>query len=206
MRCARRREADRRVVLFRGAAWRRTYLGRAAVEKARELGIRPNRSVLNLRPGKADMPKPFVALTMAAVLLACSALPSFADHHGGGGGGHGGGGGWHGAGGGWHGGNGNWNGAGWHGGGGNWHGGGWHHGGHGGGWGVGPAVGLGVGLGLLGGALAAAPYYSGGYDYDYGYPLDAGAPAPAVWYWCDPYQGYYPAVPQCPVPWQQVVQ
>jgi hypothetical protein len=27
-----------------------------------------------------------------------------------------------------------------------------------------------------------------------------------VWYWCDPYQGYYPAVPQCPVPWQQVVQ
>jgi hypothetical protein len=131
------------------------------------------------------MARRLVALMAAAVFLAGSAVPSFANHHGGG----------HGAGAG-----------GWHGGGGNWHGGGWHHGGHGGGWGVGPAIGLGVGLGLLGGALAAAPYYSGGYDYDYGYPPDAGAPALAVWYWCDPYQGYYPAVPQCPVPWRQIVQ
>jgi hypothetical protein len=138
------------------------------------------------------MTRRLVALIAAAVLLASSAVPSFADHHGDG---HGGG--WHGGGGNWHGG-GNWNGAGWHGGGG-----GWHHGGHGGGWGVGPAIGLGLGLGLLGGALATAPYYSG---YDYGYAPYAGAPAPAVWYWCDPYQGYYPAVPECPAPWRQVVQ
>ena len=79
------------------------------------------------------------------------------------------------------------------------------HGGRGGGWGVGPAIGLGVGLGLLGGALATAPYY-GGYDYDYGYAPYAATPGPTVWYWCDPYQGYYPAVPECPVPWREVVQ
>jgi hypothetical protein len=27
-----------------------------------------------------------------------------------------------------------------------------------------------------------------------------------VWYWCDTYQGYYPAIPECPVPWREVVQ
>jgi hypothetical protein len=70
---------------------------------------------------------------------------------------------------------------------------------------VGPAIGLGVGLGLLGGALATAPYYSG-YDYGYGDNPYAGAPTSTVLYWCDPYQGYYPAVPECPVPWRQVVQ
>ena len=48
-----------------------------------------------------------VALTAAAALLAFSAVPSLADHHGGG---HGGGSG------GWHGGGGSWNGGGWHGG------------------------------------------------------------------------------------------
>jgi len=84
-------------------------------------------------------------------------------------------------------------------------GGGWHHGGHGGGWGVGPAIGLGVGLGLLWGALAAGPYYSS-YDYGYDYAPYAGTPGPTVWYWCDTYQAYYPAVPQCPVPWREVVQ
>jgi len=49
-----------------------------------------------------------------------------------------------------------------------------------------------VSLGLLGGALASAPYYSGGYDYNYGYaPLDArGKPwaelplRPAGHYYC----------------------
>jgi len=89
------------------------------------------------------------------------------------------------------------------GGGGGGHGGG--GGGHGGGWGVGPAIGLGVGLGLLGGALAAAPYY-GGYDYGYDYAPYAGTSAPSVWYWCDVYQGYYPAIPECSVPWREVVQ
>jgi hypothetical protein len=136
------------------------------------------------------MTKRLVALTLAATLLAFSAVPSLADHHGGGRGG--GGGGWHGAGG-------NWNGGGWRGGGG------WHRGGHGGGWGFGPAIGLGLGLGLVGGALATAPFYNG-FDYGYGYAPYAGTPATTVWYWCDPYQGYYPAVPQCPVPWRQVVQ
>jgi hypothetical protein len=135
------------------------------------------------------------ALRAAAVFLVCSAAPSFADHHRNG---HGGG--WRASSSNWHGGAG-----GWHAGGGNWHGGGWHHGGHGGGWGVGPAIGLGLGLGLLGGALATAPYYNG-YNYDYGYAPYAGMPAPIVWYWCDPYQGYYPAVPECPIPWRQVVQ
>jgi hypothetical protein len=81
----------------------------------------------------------------------------------------------------------------------------WHRSGHGGGWGVGPAIGLGVGLGLLGGALATAPYY-GGYDYGYDFAPYADPPAPTVWYWCDPYQGYYPAVPECPVPWRQIIQ
>src|SRR5690349_7761188 len=108
------------------------------------------------------MTRRLVALTAATALLACSAVPSFADSHGGG---HGG----------WHGGGGNWNGGGWHGGGG-----GWHHGGHGGGWGFGPAICLGLGLGLLGGALASAPYYSG--YYGDGYAPYAGTPAPAVWY------------------------
>ena len=132
------------------------------------------------------MTRRLVTLTAAAALLASSAVPSLADQHGSG---HGGGGvGWQASGGGWHGG-----------------GGGWHHGGHGGGWGVGPAIGLGVGLGLLGGALATAPYY-GGYDYGYEYAPYAGTPAPTVWYWCDVYQSYYPAVPECPVPWREVVQ
>ena len=137
------------------------------------------------------MTRRLVAMTAAVALLASSAVPSFADHPGGG---HGGGSG------GWHGGGGNWNGGGWHGGGG-----GRHHGGHGGGWGVGPAIGLGLGLGLLGGALATAPYYSG-YDNSYDYAPYAGTPEPTVWYWCDTYQGYYPAVPQCPVPWRQIIQ
>src|SRR5438309_5971582 len=99
------------------------------------------------------MTRRLVGMTAAVALLAFSAVPSFADHPGGG---HGGGSG------GWHGGGGDWNGGGGHG-----RGGGRHHGGHGGGWGVGPAIGLGVGLGLLGGGLATAPCYSG-YDYGYG--------------------------------------
>jgi hypothetical protein len=53
-----------------------------------------------------DMTSRLLVITMAAALLAFSAVPSFADHHRGGRGG------------------------GWHGGGGNWNGGGGHHGGH----------------------------------------------------------------------------
>ena len=69
--------------------------------------------------------------------------------------------------------------------------------GYGGGWngGAGAALGLGLGLGFLGGALATAPYYTAPY---YGAPGYGYAPAPAVpttWYWCDPYQQYYPYVP-----------
>ena len=77
-----------------------------------------------------------------------------------------------------------------------------------GGWngGNGAALGLGLGLGLLGGALATAPYYAAPYYAAPGYGY---APAPAVpttWYWCDPYQQYYPYVPNCPTAWRQIVQ
>jgi hypothetical protein len=83
--------------------------------------------------------------------------------------------------------------------GGGWHGGGWNGG-------AGAALGLGLGLGLLGGALATAPYYAAPYYAAPGYGY---APAPAVpttWYWCDPYQQYYPYVPNCPTAWRQIVQ
>jgi hypothetical protein len=63
------------------------------------------------------MTKRLGTLTAAAVLLACSAVPSFADGHGGG---HGGGG-WRASGGGSHSGGGNWNGGGSHGAGAGWH-------------------------------------------------------------------------------------
>jgi hypothetical protein len=80
-----------------------------------------------------------------------------------------------------------------YGGGGGWHGGGWNGG-------SGAALGLGLGLGLLGGALATAPYYaSPGYGY-------GAAPVATTWYWCDPYQQYYPHVPSCPTAWRRVVQ
>jgi hypothetical protein len=87
--------------------------------------------------------------------------------------------------------------------------GGYGHGGwYGGGWsgGGGAALGLGLGLGLLGGALAAAPYYTAPY---YGAPVYGYTPAPVApttWYWCDPYQQYYPYVQNCPTAWRQVVQ
>jgi hypothetical protein len=29
--------------------------------------------------------------------------------------------------------------------------------------------------------------------------------APGWWYWCDPYQEYYPFVTYCPIPWQPVL-
>jgi hypothetical protein len=81
---------------------------------------------------------------------------------------------------------------GWHGGDGGWRGGGWNGGDE-------AALGFGLGLGLLGGALATVPYYA--------VPNYAPAPAaPASWYWCDPYQQYYPYVTACPTPWRQVVQ
>ena len=75
---------------------------------------------------------------------------------------------------------------------GGWHGGGWNGGDE-------AALGFGLGLGLLGGALATVPYYAA--------PNYAPAPAtPTGWYWCDPYQQYYPYVTACPTPWRQVVQ
>jgi hypothetical protein len=30
--------------------------------------------------------------------------------------------------------------------------------------------------------------------------------SPTTWYWCDPYQQYYPYVASCPTAWRQVVQ
>src|ERR1700730_6148439 len=86
-------------------------------------------------------------------------------------------------------------------------GGGYGYGG-GGGWngGGGAALGLGLGLGLLGGALATAPYYAAPYYASPGYGYGP-APVATTWYWwCDPYQQYYPYVPSCPTAWRQVVQ
>jgi hypothetical protein len=80
-----------------------------------------------------------------------------------------------------------------YGGGGGWHGGRWNGG-------DGATLGLGLGLGLLSGALATAPYYPAPYYAALGY---APAPiAPTTWYWCDPYQQYYPYVATCPAPWR----
>jgi hypothetical protein len=78
---------------------------------------------------------------------------------------------------------------------------------HGGGWngGDGAALGLGLGLGLLGGALATAPYYAAPYYAAPGYGYAPASAVPTTWYWCDPYQQYYPSVPNCPAAWRQVV-
>ena len=86
-----------------------------------------------------------------------------------------------------------------YGGGGGWHGGRWNGRG-------GAALGLGLGLGLLGGALATAPYYPAPYYAAPGYGYAPAPIAPTIWYWCDPYQQYYPYVATCPAPWRQVVQ
>ena len=82
---------------------------------------------------------------------------------------------------------------------GGWHGGGWNGG-------AGAALGLGLGLGFLGGALATAPYYAAPYYAAPGYGYAPAPAAPTTWYWCDPYQQYYPYVPNCPTAWRQVVQ
>ena len=63
-----------------------------------------------------------------------------------------------------------------------------------------------LGLGLLGGALATAPYYAAPYYAAPGYGYAPAPAAPTTWYWCDPYQQYYPYVPNCPTAWRQVVQ
>ena len=130
--------------------------------------------------------KTLLAAITVTALLVSSALPASAEYyHRGGGYEYGGGSGWHG--GGWRGGDGGWREGGWNG-------------------GEGAALGLGLGLRLLGGALATAPYYAASYYAAPGYGY---APAPAVpttWYWCDPYQQYYPSVPNCPTAWRQVVQ
>jgi len=78
----------------------------------------------------------------------------------------------------------------------------------GGGWngGNGAALGLGLGLGLLGGALATAPYYAAPYYAAPGYGYAPAPTALTTWYWCDPYQQYYPYVASCPTAWRQVVQ
>jgi hypothetical protein len=77
-----------------------------------------------------------------------------------------------------------------------------------GGWnsGNGAALGLGLGLGFLGGALATAPYYAAPYYAAPGYGYSPAPAVPTTWYWCDPYQQYYPYVSNCPSAWRQVVQ
>ncbi len=80
-------------------------------------------------------------------------------------------------------------------------------------------------LGLYFGVPLAAPYAPYYYPPSYYYPRYYYAPAPVVvtpaptyylqqdtpppppagyWYYCRDPQGYYPQVPQCPTPWQQV--
>ena len=79
-------------------------------------------------------------------------------------------------------------------------------------------------LGLYFGVPLALPYYyppSYYYPprhYYYSPPVAVAPPAPTVylqqdapppppagyWYYCRDPQGYYPQVPQCPTPWQQV--
>jgi hypothetical protein len=131
------------------------------------------------------MKKLLFGFLAAAVLLAGSVVPSYADgRHGGGG--HGGGGG--------------------QGGGGRQGGGGWHGGWHGG-WRA-PVV-------FAGPRFFVGPsfYYPGYYPGSYGYapPVVVAAPAPPVytqspqyWYYCQSPAGYYPSVPQCPTQWLQV--
>jgi hypothetical protein len=69
--------------------------------------------------------------------------------------------------------------------GGGWYGGGWNGG-------AGAGFGLGLGLGLLGGALATAPYDAAPYYAGPGYGYAPVPAPPTTWYWCDPYQQYYP--------------
>jgi hypothetical protein len=124
------------------------------------------------------MNKTLLAAITVTALLVSSSLPAAAEYYQRGDDGYGSRGGWHG--GSWSGGDGGWRGGGWNG-------------------GDEAALGFGLGLGLLGGALATVPYYAA--------PNYAPAPAaPASWYWCDPYQQYYPYVTACPTPWRQVVQ
>ncbi len=78
-----------------------------------------------------------------------------------------------------------------------WRGGGWFHGLHEGRdgwwWVVGPDF-----------YFYPAPVYP--YPDPYVPPVVTAVPAPAspTWYYCANPQGYYPYVPQCTVPWQQV--
>jgi hypothetical protein len=67
------------------------------------------------------------------------------------------------------------------------------------------ALGLGLGLGLLGGGLATAPYYAAPYYAAPGLRICA-CSSRTYRYWCDPYQQYYPYVPNCPTAWRQVLQ
>jgi hypothetical protein len=68
--------------------------------------------------------------------------------------------------------------------------------------GNGAALGLGFGLGLLVGALATAPYYAAPYYAAPGYGYAPAPTALTTWYWCDPYQQYYPYVASCPTAWR----
>jgi hypothetical protein len=73
--------------------------------------------------------------------------------------------------------------------GGGFHGGGFHHGFRGG--------------VFLGGGFFD-PYFYDPYVGAYPSSIPDAAPPPAVWYYCPPFNAYYPTVPSCPVPWQPV--
>jgi hypothetical protein len=67
-------------------------------------------------------------------------------------------------------------------------------------------------IGVRGTVFIGAPFVGGYYWPSYYYPAPvpvyyAAPPAPpatAYWHYCAPLGGYYPYVPNCPVPWQLV--
>jgi hypothetical protein len=64
----------------------------------------------------------------------------------------------------------------------------------------GPRIGVYVGV-----PVVAAAYYYAPPRYYAPPPAYIAAPAPAWWYYCAPYNDYYPRVQQCPVAWQRVL-
>jgi hypothetical protein len=86
----------------------------------------------------------------------------------------------------------------------------WAHGGHGYGHGHGHSS-----FGLYLGVPLGVPYYYPAPAYAYSAPIIVNQPptvyierdpqpASGYWYYCRNPQGYYPQVPSCPTPWQQV--
>jgi hypothetical protein len=48
------------------------------------------------------------------------------------------------------------------------------------------------------------PFFFDPYFGAYPYPVPYAAAPPVIWYYCPPYDAYFPDVPSCPVQWQAV--